>query len=184
MSNDELLIVPKATGRGAARPGLRWLRRVPVVALAIGLGGLVACSSGSDDAAPEATDRDSTPTPAGEPVVVYRTPTCGCCEDYVEYLRTHGFEVESEVVDDTESVRAQHGLPDEAASCHTTVIGDYAVEGHVPVTAIEELLEERPDVDGIAVPGMPADSPGMGGDGEGLEVLSVDDGRLAPFTTA
>lgn len=184
MANDEMAGIPRASGSDTGGRPHRWLRRVPVAALAFGLGGLAACSSGSDDAAHEPRGGDAATAPAGEPVVVYRTPTCGCCEDYEEYLREHGFEVESEVVDDTESIRAQHGLPDDAASCHTTVIGDYAVEGHVPVSAIDKLLEERPDIDGIAAPGMPADSPGMGGDGEGLEILTVDDGELERFTTA
>ena len=181
MSNRGMPTVPTGTNRGAHRQGLRWLRLVPVAAVAMGVGALAACSSELDDAAPETPGRDA--VVSGEAVVVYRTPTCGCCEDYIDYLRTHGFEVESEVVDDTGPIRAQRGMPDEAASCHTTVIGDYAVEGHVPVSAIDKLLEERPDIDGIAVPGMPADSPGMGGDGVGLDVLAVDNGELAPYRT-
>src|SRR5690606_21819460 len=120
---------PSAKGLDAGRRARRWRRQVQFAALAMGISGLVSCASGSDDSTPEASGRDAGTTPTGEPVVVYRTPTCGCCEDYVEYLRTHGFEVESEVVDDTEPSRAQHGVPGDAASCHTTVIGDYAVEG-------------------------------------------------------
>lgn len=80
------------------------------------------------------------------------------------YLREHGADVE--VTDDADraSYRAANGIPDGAASCHTAEVGGYLVEGHVPVAAIERLLAERPDAIGLALPGMPADSPGMGGD--------------------
>ncbi len=120
----------------------------------------------------------------GVEVVVYRSPTCGCCKSYEEYLREHGFEVTSEVTEDMDPVKASHDVPTEAQSCHTTVIGDYAIEGHVPVEAIRKLLEERPAIDGIAVPGMPANSPGMGEpDGDPLEVLAINNGQVAPFTS-
>lgn len=162
----------------------RWRRpgRIPVAALAIAVGTLAACSGDSEEADRTAAG-ESTSRVAAETVVVYRTASCGCCKSYVEYLRHHGFEVQSEVVDETATVRARYGVPDDGAGCHTSVIGGYAVEGHVPVTGIEKLLNERPDIDGITVPGMPQDSPGMGGDGVGLEVLAIDDGALAPFTT-
>ena len=115
--------------------------------------------------------------------VVYRSPTCGCCKSYEEYLRRHGSRVTSEVTEDMEAVRSQHRIPVDAQSCHTTVIGDYAIEGHVPVEAIEKLLAERPDIDGIAVPGMPTNAPGMGEpNGEPIEVLSLDDGQVALLT--
>ena len=87
-----------------------------------------------------------------------------CCTSWVGYLRNHGATVE--VTDDPEraTFRADHGIPDEAASCHTALVDGYVVEGHVPVEAIESLLADRPDAIGLALPGMPADSPGMGGD--------------------
>lgn len=80
------------------------------------------------------------------------------------YLQTHGANVE--VTDDAEraTFRAERGVPDEAASCHTAVIDGYTLEGHIPVEAIVRLLADRPDAVGLALPGMPADSPGMGGD--------------------
>lgn len=101
------------------------------------------------------------------------------------YLREHGAEVT--VVDDGERdrYRAEVGIPDDAASCHTAMVEGYAIEGHVPVGAIVRLLEERPDAVGLALPGMPADSPGMGGDvttWESQPVLLVGrDGSLSPF---
>ncbi len=80
------------------------------------------------------------------------------------YLRSHGATVD--VTDDADraSFRAVRGIPEEVASCHTAEVDGYLIEGHVPVEAIERLLAERPDAVGLALPGMPADSPGMGGD--------------------
>lgn len=117
-------------------------------------------------------------------VVVYRTPTCGCCKSYEDYLRKHDFDVQSEVRDDLTPIRSQNGVPSEAASCHTVLLDGYAVEGHVPVEAIDKLLAERPAVDGIGIPGMPTNAPGMGEpDGRPLEVLSFNDDGVAPFAT-
>jgi hypothetical protein len=86
---------------------------------------------------------------------------------------------------DRASFRSSLGIADTAASCHTAVVNGYAIEGHVPVSAIERLLDERPDAAGLALPGMPIDSPGMGGDAatwEQLPVMLVDaNGSLSPF---
>lgn len=80
------------------------------------------------------------------------------------HLQTNGADVE--VTDDPNraAYRASIGIPEAAASCHTAVVDGYAIEGHVPATAIQRLLTDRPDAVGLALPGMPADSPGMGGD--------------------
>ena len=76
-------------------------------------------------------------------------------------------------MDDLDPIRAEHGVPEEGVGCHTSVIDEYVVEGHVPVEAIDRLLSERPALDGISVVGMPANSPGMGEpNGEPLDVLS------------
>lgn len=86
---------------------------------------------------------------------------------------------------DRRSRRIELGVPDGAASCHTALVAGYAVEGHVPIQAIEQLLRDRPDVVGLTVPGMPGDSPGMGGDETtwaNQDVLAIDaDGSLTPF---
>ena len=79
------------------------------------------------------------------------------------YLRTHGAIVEVTDDPDRASFRHARGIPDEAASCHTAEVDGYLIEGHVPAEAIERLLAERPDAVGLALPGMPGDSPGMGG---------------------
>ena len=119
----------------------------------------------------------SRPAEAATVVTVYKSPTCGCCADWVEHLREHGFAVK--VVDrpDVTPVKRAHAVPDALASCHTGVVEGYAIEGHVPADVVKRLLAERPDVKGIAVPGMPAGSPGMemGGRHDPYEVYTFDE---------
>ena len=102
------------------------------------------------------------------------------------YLRSLGAAVEQADDPERAAFRAKVGIPDRAASCHTAMVDGYAVEGHVPAEAIRRLLSERPDGVGLALPGMPADSPGMGGDAATWAVqpvvLVLLDGSLAPFT--
>ncbi|MDP3900862.1 MAG: DUF411 domain-containing protein [bacterium] len=96
--------------------------------------------------------------------VVYHSPTCGCCGAYVSYLGSSKFAVERKVSDKLlAEIKGEFGIPQEMLSCHTAVLDGYFVEGHVPAEAIRKLLEERPNLKGIALPGMPAGAPGMGG---------------------
>ena len=101
------------------------------------------------------------------------------------YLRTHGATVD--MTDDPEraAFRQSNGIGDEAASCHTAEVDGYLIEGHVPAEAIARLLAERPDAVGLALPGMPADSPGMGGDEDAWDaqpvVLVGNDGTLTDW---
>ena len=96
---------------------------------------------------------------------IIKNPQCGCCESYADYLRQNGFKV---------TVKASHDLTlmkrDDFAGCHTMMLDKYVVEGHVPVSAIDKLLTERPEIKGISLPGMPQGSPGMSGT------------KAAPFT--
>lgn len=122
----------------------------------------------------------------GTPVVtVYKSPTCGCCADWVEHLRSAGFEVET--VDDEERLyeaKRRHGVGPHLSSCHTAEVGGYFVEGHVPADDLERLLAEAPaDVLGLAVPGMPMGSPGMEGPRkDDYDVLAVKpDGRTEVY---
>ncbi|UCG98068.1 MAG: DUF411 domain-containing protein [Burkholderiales bacterium] len=96
-------------------------------------------------------------------IEVYKSPTCGCCNDWIKHLQANGFTVKTTSVTDTAPVRARFGLPARYGSCHTAVTAGYVVEGHVPVREIRRLLAERPKAVGIAVPGMPIGSPGMDG---------------------
>lgn len=115
-------------------------------------------------------------------VEVYKSPTCDCCHQWEGYMREHGYTVRSVPVDDMTAVKVEHGIPQEAWSCHTALIAGYVVEGHVPVEAVEDLLARRPDIDGIALPGMPPGSPGMPGVKEApFQVLAIRDGTLSPF---
>lgn len=95
---------------------------------------------------------------------VAKSPTCGCCTAWVALARAEGFDVDTTDTDDLARVKSDVGLPDDLWACHTATIAGYLIEGHVPFDAIERLLEERPDIAGIAVPGMPGGSPGMGND--------------------
>lgn len=100
---------------------------------------------------------------SGPEITVYKTPTCGCCRSWVDHLRDEGFRVTTEDLPDLTVVKHERGVPDALASCHTAVVDGYTVEGHVPGDVIRRLLDERPEVTGIAVPGMPMGSPGMEG---------------------
>lgn len=93
---------------------------------------------------------------------VYKTPACGCCEKYVDYLRANGLQVEVVNVGNTDAVKDRLGVPERLRSCHTLVVDGYLVEGHVPIATIQRLLTERPPLAGVALPGMPFNSPGMG----------------------
>jgi len=100
---------------------------------------------------------------ARDVVEVYKSPTCGCCGDWIKHLRSNGFEVRARDVADSGEYRRRYGVPEVFASCHTALVGGYAIEGHVPAREIKRLLAERPKAQGLAVPGMPAGSPGMEG---------------------
>jgi len=96
-------------------------------------------------------------------VDVYKSPTCGCCKDWIKHLQQNGFSVKAHDVADTSEYRAKFGVPDQLGSCHTATVGGYAIEGHVPAREIKRLLAEKPKAKGLAVPGMPRGSPGMEG---------------------
>lgn len=100
---------------------------------------------------------------AGHEITVHKTPTCGCCSGYVAYLRDQGATVSVIEHENLTNERAVRNVPRELESCHFAEVAGYVVEGHVPAPAIVALLAERPDIAGIALPGMPAGSPGMGG---------------------
>lgn len=96
-------------------------------------------------------------------VEVYKSPTCGCCKNWIKHLQQNGFTVKAHDVGDASEYRAKFGVPEQLGSCHTAVVGGYAIEGHVPAREIKRLLAEKPKAKGLAVPGMPRGSPGMDG---------------------
>lgn len=116
-------------------------------------------------------------------VTVYKSPTCGCCSKWVEHLEDHGFSVETHELRDVTPIKIANGVPRELSSCHTALVGGYVVEGHVPAADVIRLLDQRPPVVGLSVPGMPIGSPGMEGPNpEPYRVLSFDAlGRVEVF---
>jgi hypothetical protein len=98
---------------------------------------------------------------AATKITVYKSPTCGCCESYVGYLRENGFSVKAVDESDMDAIKDKYGMS-HMASCHTALLNGYVIEGHVPVAAIQKMLKEKPAIVGISAPGMPANSPGMG----------------------
>ncbi|MGM3277328.1 DUF411 domain-containing protein [Ralstonia sp. 24A2] len=112
---------------------------------------------------------------ASKPVVeVWKTPTCGCCKDWLTHLRDNGFDVVSHDVEDTVEARKAARMPERYASCHTGMVQGYALEGHVPAREINRLLRERPKAVGLAVPSMPLGSPGMDGPAYGGRRMPYD----------
>lgn len=116
-------------------------------------------------------------------VTLYKNPECGCCEGYADYLRQHGFAVVSKPTNELAEISRKAGIPTELQGCHTSFIGDYVVDGHVPVEAIARLLAEHPAIKGIALPGMPEGSPGMFGEKAGpLTIYAIGEaGESAIF---
>jgi hypothetical protein len=115
-------------------------------------------------------------------MTVYRSPDCSCCHVWADIARRDGWTVATVDVIDMTEFRARHAVPADAQSCHTAIVDGYVVEGHVPLAAVDRLLAERPQIDGISLPGMPAGSPGMGGVAEApFEVLALTDGETSLF---
>jgi hypothetical protein len=94
-------------------------------------------------------------------ITVYRSPSCGCCHKWIEHLQSHGFDVDDRMTDAVSQVKAEAGVPQQLSSCHTAFVDGYVIEGHVPADDIKLLLQSRPQVAGLSVPGMPIGSPGM-----------------------
>lgn len=122
---------------------------------------------------------------AANPVaVLYKNPQCDCCESYAAYLRAHGYQVKVQPTHDLPLIKKKHSVPTALEGCHTTLVGGYVVEGHVPVGSLNRLLSQRPRIVGISLPGMPAGSPGMAGPKmQAFKVLAFNkEGRSAVFS--
>ena len=119
---------------------------------------------------------------AADSVTILKDSSCGCCDVYVSYVVKKGFNADTKTTN-MESVKEKYGIPYSMRSCHTTVIGDYFVEGHVPIEAVEKLMLEKPDIKGIALPGMPSGSPGMPGSKQGPFIVYAinKDGSTSEF---
>lgn len=108
------------------------------------------------------------------PVTLYKNPSCTCCEGYAQYLDQNGFKVDVRPTNDLAEISRKAGIPADLEGCHTSFIGSYVVDGHVPVNTIRKLLDEKPAIVGITLPGMPPGSPGMVGEKTGpLTVYAI-----------
>ena len=115
------------------------------------------------------------------PVILYKNPSCTCCEAYADYLDENGFAVEVRPTNDLAEISRKAGIPADLEGCHTSFIGAYVVDGHVPAPTIRKLLDEMPAVVGITLPGMPPGSPGMGGEKTGpLTVYAISNDGSPP----
>lgn len=118
----------------------------------------------------------------GIPVTLYKSPTCGCCGEYSLELADNGYNVEVIKTEDMQSIKDKYGISEEMESCHTMIIGGYFVEGHMPYEAIDKLLSEKPDIDGITLPDMPSGTIGMPGEKrEEWIIYSIKDNQIFEF---
>ncbi len=162
---------------------------VPIALLTVAAVGLAGVSLWLGSQPASAQEAGPTPPAAtgleGLEAVLYKSPSCSCCDAYVGYLEQNGVSVTVMSSDaEVARVKRDNQLPPAAWSCHSVELGGYIVEGHVPLEAVELLLAERPDIDGIALPGMPSGSPGMPGPKLApFQVLQLEAGQLGPFTT-
>ncbi len=118
-------------------------------------------------------------------ITVHKSPSCGCCHVWVERMEAAGFRVKVHDRDDLDAVKQSLGVPPRMASCHTAEVEGYVLEGHVPAEDIQRLLTQKPDVRGLAVPGMPRGSPGMempDGTRDAYSVIAIGrDGSLSEY---
>ena len=115
-------------------------------------------------------------------VVVYKSPTCGCCSKWVDHMTASGFKVIAHDTSNMQAVKTRLGVPDAMASCHTSVVNGYIIEGHVPAADIQRLLRDKPKVAGLAVPGMVTGSPGMEGSrSDPYNVIAFGEGKTSVF---
>ncbi len=156
-----------------SRGSRRSLRGVAAVALIASVA-FAACSTAEDGAESAESASAAVPVPSAAThaaavsnpadsslITVYKSPTCGCCAEWVDHMREHGFRVAVTDVGALPPVKRTYKVPEDVATCHTGSIGGYFVEGHVPAEDVRRLLRDRPDIIGIAVPDMPQGSPGM-----------------------
>ena len=116
-------------------------------------------------------------------LVVYKSPTCGCCKGWVKHMRENNYKVEVHNQQSVQPVKDAMGVPAKLRSCHTAVVEGYVIEGHVPADAVARLLRERPPIRGLAVPGMVMGTPGMEGPrNDPYDIIAFeDDGSVSIY---
>ena len=134
-------------------------------------------------ALPKASSFENINALQGE-IEIHKSLTCGCCSTYSSYVDGKvSPEVKTFDVKDSKEIKIKYGVPSELESCHTTIVGNYFIEGHMPLEAVEKLLKEKPNIKGIALPGMPSGSPGMPGQKSGDFIIYAvnQDGTSSEF---
>lgn len=148
-----------------------WLVLVGVIAAAALLFGLAGGSGGGG--APDANAKQAT---------LYKSPDCGCCVKYTAYMKRRGYDIKTVTTRDMAGIKNKYNIPSSMESCHTMVVDGYVVEGHIPVEVVDDFLAERPQVDGIALPDMPAGTPGMPGMKRGdWSIFALKDGSYENY---
>ncbi len=115
----------------------------------------------------------------GAVITLYKTESCNCCKNYIRYLKNNSYKVDIVRINDLRAEFMRFGVPQDMFSCHIAETSGYFLVGHIPVVAINKLLKEKPEIDGIALPGMPSGSPGMGGEKIDLFVIYYLSGKEA-----
>lgn len=114
---------------------------------------------------------ESAPVAAGE-LTVWTSPTCNCCDEWIEHMRAAGFSTFVRDVEDMVRIRSGNGVPEALQSCHTAMVDGYVLEGHVPASDVTRLRTEKPPVAGLSATGMPASAPGMDHPGHPYDVVA------------
>ncbi len=158
------------------------MNKVRLVSMVVGGALVLAVAAAFWGSTPAGTRAVDAPT-----ITVYKSSTCGCCALWVKHLEESGFDVSVTDTEALQAIKAEHGVGDHLASCHTALIDGYVVEGHVPAADIRSMLESRPDIAGLAVPGMIVGTPGMeiaGQPAQPYQVLAFDrEGRTTVYAT-
>ena len=156
-----------------------------ILLASLGIAGYTYLSPSSSASSPHQGEELRVSTDASV-MTVYASPTCGCCSKWVDHLKEEGLSAEIVHTSEMGAVKQRLGVPTSLHSCHTGVIGNYVVEGHVPAADVKRLLNEQPSARGLVVPGMPIGSPGMerGSTKEPYDVLAFrTDGTAGVFAS-
>ncbi|MBC2884884.1 DUF411 domain-containing protein [Ochrobactrum sp. CM-21-5] len=145
------------------------------------IGGLIGLTALTASAYAQPVTADGASLPH---MTMYKDPYCGCCEAWADHMKAAGFQVTVKVEEAMGAVKAKYGVAPNLSSCHTAIVDDYVIEGHVPAASVKQLLKERPKAIGLTTPGMPMGSPGMempGSAPDTYDVLLFDGETAKPF---
>lgn len=170
--------IPK-TGRKNPRTTSSLMSRRNVLFGIAGLGGAAALIGGATGV----FSSHAQTAGAGGTVTLYKNPQCECCEGYAAYLRKNGFAVKVIPSNDLTVMGEKYGIPANDAPCHISLIRDYVVGGHIPFDVVKRLLDEKPQITGINLPGMPTGTPGMGGPKTPLTIYEIGKGSPKVYAT-